>query len=839
MRGTIDRRITFAGILLAAFAALFMLLGVVILAGGVWLAALGGSLYYVIAGAALAATGLLLFWRRIEAAWLYGVLFVGTAIWAVWEVGFSGWPLVPRIVGPAVLGLILLCFVPMLRRHAPAAAPFGLGLRPAVGVVVLALVAVIGVAAASLAAPDRPDTIVASNPLKPTTMAQLPSGAVESPQPPAIGVSPQPGGTLDRNGAENWLAYGGNNHATRFSPAQQITPENVSRLTEAWHFHTGDLPPDDDPTLPPASGQIRYAFQNTPLKVGDTLYVCTPSQQVIALDPASGSEKWRFDPKVSRDAMANVTTSTCRGVAYYEAPAPVGECQARIIYGTLDSRLLAIDARTGEACRQFGVDGAVDLNAGIGKTLPGYVSMTSPPTVVRGVAVVGHQVIDGQYRDAPSGVVRGFDAVTGEFRWAWDMGRPGNTAEPAEGETYTRGTPNVWTITSGDEELGLVFLPTGNSAGDYFGGDRTELEERFSSSLVAVDVTSGEVRWSFQTVNHDIWDYDLGSQATLLDFPTEQGTVPALVLPTKQGQLFVLDRRTGEPLTPVEQRAVPQGAAEGDWTAPTQPFSVGMPDLIGPSLTEKDMWGISPLDQLWCRIDFRRSRYEGPYTPPAVDRKTIFRPGFNGGIDWGGVAVDPQRGLLIVNNNNLPNVVRLLAQEEVEDRRIRTIGDEGPRTTGGYYAQRGLPYGAFSAPWRTVAKVPCVAPPWGYIGAIDLGTRQFVWRKPLGTGRDHGPFGIPSMLPVTMGTPNNGGAAVTAGGLTFIAAALDRVIRAFDTQTGELLWEKRLPAGGQAGPLSYEHEGRQYVVIAAGGHNSMETAIGDSVIAYALETQTQ
>jgi quinoprotein glucose dehydrogenase len=259
-----------------------------------------------------------------------------------------------------------------------------------------------------------------------------------------------------------------------------------------------------------------------------------------------------------------------------------------------------------------------------------------------------------------------------------------------------------------------------------------------------------------------------------------------------------------------------------------------MPDLIGAKLTEKDAWGVSPLDQLWCRIQFRRLRYEGPFTPPAVDKGTIFFPGFNGGVDWGGVAVDPGRGLLVVNHNNLPNTVRLLPREEVKERDIRAIGDEGPRTTGGWYAQRGLPYGAHSAPWRTDIKIPCIAPPWGYIGVIDLKSRRFLWRKPLGTGRDHGPFGIPSMLPITMGTPNNGGSLVTRSGLIFIAAALDRVIRAFDTQSGELLWQARLPAGGQAAPLSYEHNGRQYVVLAAGGHNSMETRIGDSVIAYAL-----
>lgn len=669
-----------------------------------------------------------------------------------------------------------------------------------------------------------------------TLLLQTAAGAQEStPTAPAPAETQAPAApdeatrSPDRNTAEDWLGFGANNHGTRFSPASQITPENVSRLEKVWEFHTGDLP-----HMSPNNGPIRYGFQNTPTKVGDTLYVCTPSQQVIALNAKTGEEKWRFDPKVDKNALANVTTATCRGVAYYEAPQPTAECQTRIIYGTIDSRLLAIDAQTGQTCSSFGENGAVDLNRGIGKTVPGYVSMTSPPTIVRGVVVTGHQVIDGQYRDAPSGVVRGWDAVTGQFKWAWDMGRPGVTSEPPEGETYTRGTPNVWAPTAGDEALGLIFLPLGNSAGDYFGGDRGGEEEKYNSAIVAVDVTTGLVRWAFQTVHHDIWDYDIGSQPSLIDFPTENGVVPAVFAPTKQGQLYVLDRATGKPLTEVVEKPVPQGAVEGDWTSPTQPYSVGMPSVDGADLTEKDAWGVSPLDQLYCRIEFMKARYQGQYTPPAVGQPTIFYPGFNGGVDWGSAAYDPQRGLMIVNNNNLPNMVRLLDLAEVEERGIAPVGEKPVRTTGGWYAQKGLKYGAVSYAWLSPLGVPCVRPPWGYIGAIDLKTRQWAWRKPLGTGQDSGPWGIKSRLPITMGTPNNGGSAVTAGGVTFIAAALDNVIRAFDTQTGELLWQDRLPAGGQAGPVSYEIDGRQYVVIAAGGHTSMRTDIGDSVVAYAL-----
>ncbi|WP_342641826.1 membrane-bound PQQ-dependent dehydrogenase, glucose/quinate/shikimate family [Rhodoligotrophos ferricapiens] len=840
----------FGGWALVVFSLILMLIGLVLAAGGAWLVALGGSFYYLLAGIGLIVSGFLLIQQRAAGAWLYWGIFLATIVWAFWEVGFNGWALVPRLVGPAVLAVILLFFIPVLfRRRVPSVSA-----RHSYSIILL--IAGLSVAwhfapiSIAQQAPTTPPSAQAPPPAEaerapaqPDT--QVPGTATPPSAPGQQAAAPPPNlGLLDRNTTDNWLAYGGNNHATRYSPADQITPQNASQLVEAWHIHTGDMPPTADDVdispggdMPPEGGgrQVRYGFQNTPLKVGDTLYVCTPSQIVIALDPATGREKWRFDPKVSLEAKANVTTSTCRGVAYYEAPTPIQDCQTRIVYGTLDSRLLAIDAQTGQPCQGFGNNGSVDLNEGIGRTLPGYVSMTSPPTIVRGIAVVGHQVIDGQYRDAPSGVVRGFDAITGAFVWAWDMCRPGVTTQPGPNETYTRGTPNVWTITSGDDELGLVYLPTGNSAGDYFGGDRRECEEQHSSSLVAVDVATGLERWTFQTVHHDIWDYDLGSQGTLVDFPTDNGSVPALILPTKQGQIYVLDRRNGQPITSVEERPVPQGAVEGDHTAPTQPFSAGMPDLVGDQITEQDMWGVSPLDQLWCRIQFHQLRYEGTYTPPSLEG-TIFKPGFNGGVDWGGVAVDPERKLLIVNNNNLPNIVRLIPRSEASEMDIKAIGDKEERT-GGLYAQRGLPYGAYSAPWRTALDVPCTAPPWGHIGVIDLRTRKFIWRKPLGTGRDHGPFGIPSMIPITMGTPNNGGSVVTAGGLIFIAAALDRVIRAFNTETGELVWEARLPAGGQAGPLSYVHSGRQYVVLAAGGHNSMETTIGDSVIAYALPQQ--
>ncbi len=356
----------------------------------------------------------------------------------------------------------------------------------------------------------------------------------------------------------------------------------------------------------------------------------------------------------------------------------------RIVEGTLDARLIAVDAETGEPCEDFGEHGQVDMNEGIWKdgTVPGWYSVTAPPAIVRGVIVSGAQVKDGQAEDAPSGVIRGYDAVTGELAWAWDLGKPDLTGTPPQGETYTRGTPNMWTTAVADEELGYVYLPLGNSAVDYYGGNRSDAENEFSSSLVAIDVTTGKPAWHFQTVHYDLWDYDLGSQATLVDFPQDGGgTVPAIVLPSKQGDIYVLNRRTGESLFPVEEVDAPSGGVEPDNISPTQPVS-GYASLRKSDLTERDMWGVTPLDQLWCRIQFRKAAYDGIYTPPTVDRHWIEYPGYNGGSDWGSVAVDPERGLIIANYNDMPNYNRLLTREEADERNLAPISKEVDRAPG-------------------------------------------------------------------------------------------------------------------------------------------------------------
>jgi quinoprotein glucose dehydrogenase len=398
----------------------------------------------------------------------------------------------------------------------------------------------------------------------------------------------------------------------------------------------------------------------------------------------------------------------------------------------------------------------------------------------------------------------------------------------------------MWTTATADEALGLVYLPLGNSAVDYWSGLRTSREKAHSTSLVALDAATGRKVWSFQTVHNDVWDYDLGSQATLVDFPTSGGSVPALILPSKQGDIYVLDRRTGAPLTGVEERRVPTGGVEPQERTATQPFSL-YHTLRKPDLTERSMWGMSPIDQMICRIQFRLATYKGFYTPPEAKSRYVEYPGYNGGSDWGGVAVDPVRGVIVANYNDMPNYNRLVPRAEADKKGWAPRGQErgGSMKKGAEGAgdpQAGAPYAIdVNAGWRLpVTGLLCKEPPYGGLRAIDLLSGKTLWDRPLGTARTNGPFGVPSHLPLTIGTPNNGGAVVTAGGVIFIAATTDNLIRAVDLKTGRTLWQHVLPAGGQATPMTYEVAGKQYLVIMAGGHHFMETPVGDALVAYAL-----
>ena len=805
-----------ATIAVMALAIVLVIFGLPILVGGVWLIMLGGSWYYALAGVGLLATAYSLFHHSMAAVWGYLVTFAGTVIWAFWEVGFNWWAHVPRLVAPTLILILVLATIPVLRR---------LGARGVGGT--YSVVALFG-AALSLVSPGQPAQAQDATPptatpevsAQPDPQAATPQAATD------VAVDPSTAFAMPEAGAD-WPAYGGTHHATRYSPLDQITPQNVAGLRKVWEFRTGDMPQDGE----------RFSNQNTPLKIGDQVMICSAMNKIIALDPRTGTENWRFDPQVPKEAIPY--NATCRGLAYYASPTIAADapCAERVIMNTLDARLIAVDIRTGQVCQGFGNGGTVDLEEGIGHTVPGWYAPTSPPTIVRNIAVVHSQVRDGQRRDAPSGVVRGYNAETGEMAWAWDMGRPGETGVPPEGETYTRGTPNVWTISSGDSELGLVYLPHGVPSVDYWGGMRSDIENEYSTALVALDVETGEVAWHYQTVHYDIWDYDLGSQGSLIDFPTPDGPVPALILPTKLGMFFIFNRETGELLVEVEERPVPQGGVEPERLSPTQPFVVDFPSTRKGDIEEHHMWGMTPLDQLWCRIQFRRANYEGIYTPPSVDRNWIQYPGYNGGSDWGGVAIDPVRGIMVANYNDTPNFNRLVPREEADRRGVVPIDEPGAEgNPQGLSPQAEAPYAIkVNAGWRVpFTGLLCKEPPYGGIMAVDLTSRQVLWDKPFGTARKNGPFGIPSMLPIDIGTPNNAGSVVTASGLIFISAATDDLIRAMDIATGEVLWEDSLPAGGQAGPAMYEFDGVQYLIINAGGHNFMETPIGDYFIAYAL-----
>jgi membrane-bound PQQ-dependent dehydrogenase (glucose/quinate/shikimate family) len=459
----------------------------------------------------------------------------------------------------------------------------------------------------------------------------------------------------------------------------------------------------------------------------------------------------------------------------------------------------------------------------------GVYTPTSPPAIIHGLAVVGSGVPDNGEVENPSGVVRAYDATTGKLVWAWDLDHPDWHGEPPAGEHYARNTPNAWSLMSSDERLGLVYVPTGNSNPDYYGAHRSAASEKYSSSVIALDAATGAVRWSFQTVHHDLWDYDVGAQPVLADLADANGTVPALIQATKTGQVFVLDRRDGHPVSKVEERRVPQGAGQGDWTAPTQPVSVEMPPFTGPDLKEEDMWGLTPLDALWCRIKFRSARYDGPMTPPS-EHGWIYSTGFLGGIDWGSVAVDPSRDIMIVNSFRMANRNRFVPASQFGN-------DPKARLPFPYFHQEGSPYFAvYTAVFRSPIGMPCQRPPYGMISAVDLKTHRLLWNRPLGTSRNAGPFGWQLPLDLPMGAPNIGGSLVLGSGIAFIGATLDEYFRAIDVRSGKELWRTHLPSPAFADPMTYlsPRTGRQYVVIASGGNSLLSRDHGLFVMAYAL-----
>ena len=747
------------------------IIALALIAGGAKLALLGGSIYYLAAGITVAVTAWLAIKgdRRDTAA--YAILLGITLLWALWEGGLDVWGLQSRLLAPLVLG-IWVCW-PWLRRYRGAF----------LGVLAVSIVA-FGV------------WIWQANRIESAPMLAVQGS--------------------DSSG--EWPHYGNVLGGTRFSGLTQINQKNVTDLKPAWTYRTGVM------------AGAGMGFEATPLMVDDTVYVCTPTNVVIALDPETGARRWQFDPKINAPPAG-----ACRGVSYYAPAGATGQCAKRILTATTDARLMAIDAISGKPCTDFGVGGSVDLKKGLGDVISGYYFVSSAPTIVRGKVVIGGWVTDGQFVGEPSGVIRAFDAVTGKFAWAWDMDRPHQHGEPGPGESYSRGTANSWGPMSGDDELGMVYLPTGNSTPDYWGAHRSKGTEQYSSSVVALDIETGEARWSFQIVHHDVWDYDISPQPTLIDMPIGGEMVPALLQTSKSGQLYMLDRRTGRPLTKVEERPVPQGPAKGDWLSPTQPFSPDLPAFDNRILTPQSMWGLTPLDQLWCRIKFSEARYEGIFTPPGYPRPSITYPSYLGGVNWGGISVDPERKLATVNWSRLANYTSMVPREEADRRGLKHSMNGGAHV-GEPVPQEGTPFALETGPFLSPLSIPCTEPPFGMIGVADLKTGKMKWQRPLGNSADSGPLQTRSYLPLPMGVPNTGGTMTTKSGLIFVGATQERAFRAFDVKTGKLLWHVPLPAGGHAAPMSYisKKSGRQFVVIAAGGNAPLSSGIGDYLVAYAL-----
>ena len=778
---------------------LFILIGLALTAGGAWLIALGGSFFYTIAGLGIILTGGLLMARRRSALLLYAVVVIGSVAWSISDIRFDWWPLAARLDVIFPLGLWLL--TPWVTRGLghDAKATGGASALP-LWIASLVSVIVLGIGLGS----DYHDI----NGSMPAAVAGAATPSNDEAQPD-----------------EDWRDYGRSQFGQRYSPLKQITPANVKHLKVAWTFRTGDLPGKNDP--------VETTFEVTPIKVRDTVYLCSQHQRLFALDAKTGTLRWSYDPKVQDNPTFQHLT--CRGVSYHETaagalnadgtPAPT-DCPRTIFLPVNDGRMIALNADSGKLCDSFGDHGTLNLEVGMGEHTPGFYEPTSPPIVSDKILVVAGSVIDNYSTHEPSGVIRGFDIHTGKLVWAWDSGAQDENALASATHTYTTNSPNSWITASYDPKLGLVYMPMGVQTPDIWAGNRTPLAERYSSALVALDIHTGKRVWSYQTVHHDLWDMDLPSQPTLADLPTANGVVPAILQPAKTGNLFVLDRRTGVPIVPAPERPVPQGAAPGDRTSPTQPFSelTFRPEA---KLTGADMWGATIFDQLACRITFHRLRYEGTFTPPSLQGTLVF-PGNLGMFEWGGIAVDPIRNIAIANPMAIPFVSTLIPRGPNNPAAPNNAHPSG--TENGVQPMYGTPYGVDLHALLSPIGIPCMRPPWGYMAGIDLTTKKIVWMHKNGTIRDSSPIPIPFKL----GVPTLGGPMTTAGGVTFLTSTLDYYIRAYDVSTGEQLWQDRLPAGGQSTPMTYAVDGQQYVITAAGGHGSFGTKIGDYVIAYKL-----
>lgn len=775
------------------------ILGVALLYMGGKLLMMGGSAFYALMAVGLLITAILLFRNQRSALSLYAVLMWITLAWMIWEVGFDKWQWIPRGDLFGVIGLWLA--MPWVVK------PLYQGQRRFHGLlgstVAIMIVLVIGL-------------------------------CFYDPLPQAGTITNAREQNSEQGASADWTAYGGTADGLRFSALNQITKENVRNLEVAWTYHTGDLRQDNDAT--------EYTFEATPLKANGMLYFCTPHNEVHALDPQSGAVKWKYTPAKDRSYLQQ--HQTCRGVSYYAgAPAAAQDtaatpamCRKRIFNATTDARLIALDADSGKPCADFGNNGVVDLHANMGEVRPHALMQTAAPLVAGNLVIVGGSVMDNGFNSGnPSGVIRAYDVQSGRLVWNFDPANPQNTAPIAAGQTYPQDTPVAWGTLSADLKNGLVYVPFGNASPDELGIERdaNSNTEKFRDALVALDLQTGAFKWRYQSSHHDLWDRDNPSQPSLVDIDYQGQKQPVVILPTKTGNLFVLNRLTGQPVYPVNDVKVStEGGVPGEKFAATQPVS--SLNFIPQPLTEKSMWGITPFDQMACRMDFRSLRYDGNPWTPATEGGSLVFPGNIGVFNWGSVAVDPQRQMLIAAPVRLAYKYNLIKRTPATATERLFTKDGQPYWNENFHGD----YAIHIQQLASGLGIPCIAPPWGRMVGVDLKTGKTEWLRRVGTTKNLKTSFLPGRFPIgfPMGMVAHGGPMLTAGDLVFHGATADNFIRAYDSTTGELLWQQELSAGAQATPSTYMgSDGKQYVVIAAGGHGSLGTKAGDSVVAFRLK----